>query len=528
MSDPLKADGLNSLSMRRMVYLVAAALIGFLVRAEYIAFHYESLTSDDVVCSREIQFKTPPPNEKGISEFSPYTSEQIGSRFWIFQFFFLLAHRNIYFLPYFACLVNVFLYLLWAYILVHRTGRWVAGIPLMAFLALPPPWINCLGTTIGQARSCYLFGPLLILFAGSWFKNNFFVFSFGFFTIWACLEDPFSLFFLLPVLWFEVDSWKKHSGEKNWIRIPLITIGAGLAIALFPRRIPWMVLYRNGYVHPGLGSCDQIQKHASLIWWAWPQYWFGRIPWGYLQNSALGRFLDPVSKPGWDGLLHVIFWFLLAITFAMVLKSTFDKNEVKETFLFCLPPVFFLAFFVFGNQAWDALTLRYLGFWQFFIPILLGLAAARAGTKIKKRFWVLVLSLWIGINTFFLAVRFTESPRPNPGQYLAVKLEQTGYQAGFCNYWASELIRYYSKDKVLMSSYDAAPISQRAFAAAQMSRKIALVWIQGLDHPDRLPEVERQIISLGYRPFQRIDFTGEGWSILGWEKQASKPSKGRL
>jgi hypothetical protein len=40
--------------------------------------------------------------------------------------------------------------------------------------------------------------------------------------------------------------------------------------------------------------------------------------------------------------------------------------------------------------------------------------------------------------------------------------------------------------------------------------------------------VERQLETQGYRPSQKFDFKKEGWSILGFERQASKPPMGQL
>ncbi len=156
--------------------------------------------------------------------------------------------------------------------------------------------------------------------------------------------------------------------EMIWTRLPGLFLGAVSAFIFFSGDLPWAALYRSGYVNPSLGSWTQIQQHAVLLLQAWPQYWFGRLPWGYLQNSTLGRLLNPPVLPIPDGAIGLAFGVLLALTLAVALKAILGKLDDKEMLLWFLPPVFFLAFFIFGNQAWDALTLRYIGFWQYFIP----------------------------------------------------------------------------------------------------------------------------------------------------------------
>jgi hypothetical protein len=507
---------------------VAATLLGFFVRAQYVGQGFQSLTSDEDWYYQDVQSLSLSPFEAVHSDLLPNPSEQIGTRRWILQAGYLLSGRNLNVLPFFVCLVNVLLYLFWAYVLIRRTGRWETGIPLLAFLALPPPCLQYLGTQISEMRSFYWFGALLVLFAGFWMKDFLRALIFGFLTAWACLEDPFSVFFVLPVLGFEMLPWKGRVLEMARTRLPGLFLGAVLAFMLFSGDLPWTALYRSGYVNPSLGSWAQIQQHAALLFQAWPQYWFGRLPWGYLQNSMLGRLLNPPVLQIPDGAISLIFWLLLALTLAAALKAILGKMERREMLLWFLPPVLFLAFFVFGNQAWDALTLRYIGFWQYFIPILLGMAAAQAGKSTHRGPWVWVLGLWLLVQTLFLFAQWMGPERPNPGRLLAERVEQAGYHAGYCNYWASELIRFYSQDRVLMAPYNHAPISRRVTEAVQTSPKVALVWVEGLDHPDRFPLVVNQLVLMGYRPSQKIEFKREGWSILGWEKRPSKPTRGRL
>ncbi len=512
-----------SFSGWKTVFLILAALTGFWIRAEYVATGFPSLTSDEVWVYHNIEFQSLTDQSAVDSDFLPNVSNLIGTRKWFFQLGYLFSAHRMDNLPFFACLLSVFLCLFWAFVLVRRTRSWVAGVPLLIFLVFPPPCVFYLGTQFSEARSFYWFGAILVLFAGNWFKNHLWSLAFGLLAVWSCLEDPFTLFFLLPVLWYEKGNIKKLAMENALNHLLPSVLGALTAYALFSKSLPWAILYRGGYLHPALASWPEIQSHASLILFAWPQYWLGRIPWGYLQNSSLGRFLHPSPNPFPDWVSTLIFWILLGLTLTMVLKTLKGKMESREFLLFFLPPILFLVFFIFGNQAWDALTLRYLGFWQYFIPILLGLVAV--GRPLNSRYlWVGIMGLWVVFQTFFSVGQL----KPHPGQFLAERLEKLGFKTGYSNYWASEVIRYYSGDKLLIAPYDHPPISRQVTEAAQNAPKIALVWIDGLDHPDRLAEVERQLENQGYRPSQKYDFKKEGWSILGFERQASKPPVGQL
>jgi hypothetical protein len=525
---PPSSQAVSTVSLWRTLFVLAAVLLGFFIRAEYVSMGFQSLTSDEVWCYHDVQFLSLPQSDAAQPDLLPNPSIQIGSRRWILQASYLLSGYNLNFIPFFVCLINVMLYLFWAYVLIRRTGCRAAGIPVLAFLALPPPCIYYLGTQISETRSFYWFGALLVLFAGYWMKDLFRAFLFGLLAVWACLEDPFSVFFLIPVLWYEKDAWKDRAAEMARTRLPALLLGGASAAAVSSGNLPWTALYRSGYVNPSLGSWAQIQQHAALLFQAWPQYWFGRLPWGYLQNSTLGRLMNPPVLNWPDWVVGLVFWVLLAFTLAAAFKGILGKMEKREILLWFLPPALFLAFFVFGNQAWDALTLRYIGFWQYFIPILLGLAAAQAGKSILRGPWVWVLGLWLLVQTLFLVAQWIGPERPNPGRLLAERVEQAGYHAGYCNYWASELIRYYSQDRVLMAPYNHLPISRRVTETVQTSPKVALVWVEGLDHSDKFPEVANQLAVMGYHPTQKIEFKQEGWSILGWEKQPSKPAKGRL
>jgi len=81
-------------------------------------------------------------------------------------------------------------------------------------------------------------------------------------------------------------------------------------------------------------------------------------------------------------------------------------------------------------------------------------------------------------------------------------------------------VGYFSNGRVLLTPFDHPPLSRRALSAAQHDPKIALVWVEGLDHPERLPEIFRQLKTLGYRPISRTDFDQKSWSVIGLEKGA--------
>src|SRR5208337_3664472 len=85
----------SPVSLGRTLLVLAAALLGFIIRAEYVSTGFQSLTSDEVWCYHDIQFLSMPPDEVAHADLLPNASIQIGSRRWILLACYLLAGRNL-------------------------------------------------------------------------------------------------------------------------------------------------------------------------------------------------------------------------------------------------------------------------------------------------------------------------------------------------------------------------------------------------------------------------------------------------
>jgi hypothetical protein len=131
---------------------------------------------------------------------------------------------------------------------------------------------------------------------------------------------------------------------------------------------------------------------------------------------------------------------------------------------------------------------------------------------------LIALALWMLFDGLALGWNLQRYAGVHPAQLIANRLEGMGLKAGFANYWVSQPVRYFSRDQILLNSYNGRPISRRAEIAARNSHEIALVWLKGLDNPDELKEVSSQIESLGYRLSFMQSYSEEGWSITVWTK----------
>ncbi|MGH7739377.1 MAG: hypothetical protein ACREL1_04450 [bacterium] len=372
-------------------------------------------------------------------------------------------------------------------------------------------------------RSFYFYGPLFILGAGLWLKNGFGALVFGFLAVKSCLDDPFSFFFIWPVLIYEAQT-AKNVLFKGYLKKTILFLAGCLGGTILGLvHDPWVLRKQTNYLHFGIAPFSQWAAHLKMLLEAWPLYWISALPWGYLQNSRLGLWLHPRSVNWIDGCVPIVFWILfLAVGIG---SYFFCQKNFHERLLWWGPFGSFLAFFIFSQQTWDAMTLRYLGFGQMVLGIWLGLWAADASKHRWGKLWIVFLSLWIGFNAFFIARNLSGPARIHPGAYISERLEQLGIKAGFANYWVSETVRYFSQDQILIEPYNHSPISRKTLEAAQNSPKIGLIWLDGLDRPSAFPEIEKQLRSLNYKSAGRINFPGEGWRIFVWKKAPRPPVK---
>jgi hypothetical protein len=509
---------LGRIRFSQWVIFILLVVIGFLVRAAFILHGYDSLNSDEVVDCEALLTKA-----NGTTDF---IFPDVFFRFpdWLTSCFYsFFARGQIQVLPFLFCVTSLLIYLSWTLVLVwrgNRLGR--AAVPLLVFMALPAPCISYLGIQLSQIRPSYFYGAILILLAGQWFRKGWIAFVFGFLAVKACLDDPFSLFFIWPVLVYEwVGHWEDFFKKGSWKWIPF-PMGVGIGWVLESGREPWFDKANSNYLHAGVASFSQWGWHLKMVLEAWPLYWISALPWGYAQQSQLGLFLRPAAESALWIWIPLIFWTLFGMT-AIGAFLSIPKPRWEEAVLWGGPFLSFLIFFIFSRQTWDAATLRYIGFGQLVPALWLGVWASNETSIRSKKIWIVVLSFWLGFNAVFLINDLRGPTHEHPGAYIAQRLEQMGIRAGFANYWVSEPIRYFSNDQVLIVAYNHPPISRKATFAAQNSREIGLVWLKGLDRPENLPEIENQLWALNYRPGRQFDFTSEGWDVFVWRKIAAKP-----
>jgi hypothetical protein len=492
--------------------VLLALATGFSLRAAFILRGHPAFNSDELFYYHSIQSF-----ERG-SDGPDLLGWHWNIRFWIVYGFYLLCGHQMGAIDFIAGLINALTYLLWAYVLVRRTGSRAAAIPLLVFLVFPAPCVSYLGTLLCEFRSSSFYGAILILFAGNWFKDSKGSLAFAFLSALGCWEDLFTVFFVLPVFWYEKRYWLAGPFVDRLKRVFLVGLWlAGMAWVVLPSS-HWARQYNNGYIHPGIGSPGQWAGHFRLLTQAWPLYWAGILPWGYLQNSQLGLFLSPPAAAWTHLVIPAVFWPLLVLSLAGSFFFFSGKKCWNEAFLWLAPFALFLFFFIFGSQSWDVLTFRYLGLFQIFPGILTGLFAAFLDRPLKNVYLLALIAVWIIFHGVMLSRTWMGNSPEHPAQHIAYRLEQMGVTAGFANYWVSEPVRYFSKNEVLLTPYDQPALSGQAEMAAQTSERIALVWLEGLDHPGLWDEVVRQIQSLHYHPVLKRVFAEEGWSVFIWQK----------
>ncbi len=504
------------------VVLGLSFVIGFWIRAEFVVHGYESLNSDEITVCRSVLAQSKSPESH---DFIPPTNFFRHPAYLTCRMYAFLADGKITALPFLFCAASLLIYLAWALVLNQKTeGNWNAAFPMLLLMAIPAPCLSYLGIQLSEIRSFYFYGALLVLFAGQWFRNDFSIFAFGFLSVRGLLDDPFVAFFLWPVLVYEFffkKTFFPFKSRRNW---GAAVLGGLLGGWLNVDHHPWFDKANSSYLHLGLAPPSDWVYHAKMVLQTWPLYWVSVLPYDFFQQSPLGLSLHPPPPPWVSFWVPLIFWVLFLAT-AVGSFLSLRKPRWAEAILWGGPFLSFLVFFIFGSQSADALTLRYLGFGQLVPALGLGLWAAHSSVVKgwSGKLWVILLSLWMVFNAIFLIANLRGPARQHPGAHIAVCLEQAGIRAGFANYWVSETVRYFSRNQILIAAYNRTPLSREAIAAAQNSREIGLIWVEGLDGPQALFEVEGQLRGLSYRLDHRVDFNQEGWSVFVWRKTRPNP-----
>ena len=498
--------------------VISCVFLGFFVRVAFEVGGFESLSSDELLYYKMLFMQVhAPQSDNFIPEWRRLTDFQE----WIPAALYFVSDGKIESIAVGICFFNVMISFLFSLLLFRRTGSFWAIVPFLVFMVFPMPAISYWGTQISELRAYFFYAVILLWFAGRWFKDRLTVFCFGFLGAWGCWANLLTAFFILPVLFYERERWFADSWKIRFEKVALLLSGVFAASLFCFQSAPWARWSQHGYTHYGFHSLEQLKNYAYLFFVIWPVYWFGGIPWGYLHNSQLGRFLNPGLESWEMTSAPFVFWFLWSWALMGTWMALKRRGKLNELVWGWGPAVLLALFFIFGAQSWDALTLRYLAFWQFFLPTTLGLWASCLINPFKNFQWCLVVGLWAAVHGFLLIEYFIKAPHENPGHHIEVVLEKNGYEAGYANYWVADLVNYYSGGRVLLEPYNHAPLNKKALAASREKNHVALVWVRGLDLPGSLPEVFRQLRSLGYLPSEKLDFEGEDWMILGFTRKNS-------
>jgi len=486
--------------------------MGLHIRFMWLERGYRSFNSDEVVKCEFI---------KGLVKSGHWwASEWVGEpynvvqqkSFWLHGLLYEILGCHDSMFPVLGLLTNVFIFVLWAWVLVKRTGQLRSSLPVLAALAIPPPAVESLGFNLCEIRMSMIYGALITAYAGEWLRTPRRTFLFGLVGSLGCWEDLFTFFFLAASLPLEIRAQGGWRGALRFWWAFLTGVLMGLLAGWFLYRgLPYFP--QANYMLGGLATFQQGLIHLRILMEMWPLHWIGALPFGWLQQSSLGRWLDPGWKVGSPLLLSALFWLMLAGTaygFARMVHREW-KRWYEDVFLWVFPPLSLLVFFILSSQVFGVLSLRYLQPLLLFPFALLGLWAASSSGRLG---WIMVLTIWLSFHGVALFLGFS-SPRPiHPAQWMANRLEKMGVSAGYADFWISESVRYISKDRVLLTAYNYRSFDDQAERAARVQREVSLVCVHGVGSSEMFEEMNRRLLLGGYRQAGVSDFKDEGWFVI--------------
>jgi hypothetical protein len=492
--------------------IVLAALIGFLLRAALVLQGHPALNSDEMNYYHFLQNLG---MGQGSEDYVGWRWSRYELRFWMFYIPFRWMGSDLRSLGFIACFWNVVVSLAWGWVFLRRFRDLRLVWPILFFIAIPAPCLSSWGTLLCEFRSSILYGAILMGFAGKWGKSALGMAGFSLVAALGLFEDLFTVFFIVPVLLYERSLWMERVRARPWA----IALLAALWLVITFRFVAggtWGDQIRQHYLHAGFGGPGEWWRHLKILA-LFPLYWMGQVPWGYLQNSSVGVFLNPPSGHWFQGFCSWAFVLLVFATFFLGLLTPKEEKR-RERMLLLSPMLMFLLFFIFGSQVWDALSLRYLWFFQFVPALVLG-KAMEYGEK-RAAWSKFVLASWMALDLAALAPLLFH-PYHSPARAICKELLDRDARCGFANYWASEMIRYESDDQLRFAPYDHSPISFAAYQGSLTAPDTYVVWVQGLD-PSTGPQVlSERIAALGYWPVSRTDYP-EGWSLYQWKKRKAR------
>lgn len=361
------------------------------------------------------------------------------------------------------------------------------------FLAVPPPCAAYFATLLQRHLLMVLFGAIFFLGSRRWFRNSGTAAGFGVLLGWSLQEGLLAVFYAVPAACV---AWKYRERRRSML-------AASFAAGLFAAASgPLILLHRLPAYDPenfrtGLASLEEILWHLRILLEAFPQFWCGNFPYGNLQESRFAQGLMPAWE-GFGAAALAVAFFSTAAAAVLGLRAAHQRGgEGREAaFLFGVPAALFLFFFLFSAQIDDARAVRYLTYLPFAAAAGLGLGLHTLPPRVGRA----ALAGGVLLATGLYALQAARLPGVHPARTAAERLEKLGVRAGYASSWLSEPVRYLTGGRLLLSSYNAPPVSRRAYFAARRAPRTALVFLPSLDSVTPLPVLFGEIAKAGYGP----------------------------
>jgi hypothetical protein len=140
-----------------------------------------------------------------------------------------------------------------------------------------------------------------------------------------------------------------------------------------------------------------------------------------------------------------------------------------------------------------------------------------------KRVWAIgLLLLWLFGQGGLNACRLSRLRGVNPIEVIAAGLQSESLESAWANHWVATALWHFSGEKYACVSYDASPISQKAWRCVRKLDRVGLVWVDGLDQPEELPRVKKSFENVGYRS-GRVWRYKSGWALYEFFRTPPRP-----
>ncbi len=452
---------------------------------------------------------------KGLNGISLSSMDFAGLRLAGGWLFYVLTDGWVYFISLASIFFNCFFSAVWVYWVHLRISR-VAALGTALLFAFPPVCIAYYSTHLERRIETLFWASLLVAFSGAWFKKNWTALLLGALVGWAFWNEPFILFFALPVVAYEI----RCCQESGSMGKRLAWTAAGLSLGGTSGRL-WNAGFSDVFWSMDLASRQGIGKNLGLLWNAFPQFWNGNFPFGYLQASSLGRWMDPVQGGMFAAFLA--FWafasFGLAAGGCVMLAREKNMEGAWLSALVHAPALLYLLFFVFSAQVWDATSFRYLDYWVIFTAVGGG-GAFYYLFQWRRRTAVLAAALFVLVQGFILAEKYRQLPADFPAVRIVRNLELLGFRQCLANHWVAEAGTYLSDGKVFIAEYKSAG-NIRAWGRMLAGERIGLVVLKGLDDNSEVEKTVRSLDANGFRCAKTWPMMG-GWFVLDFQRKAGK------